>query len=76
MEAGGGCFVSAPGEPKNSLEGVPPSLFVRRPQIHRSRFQDFPLRTPFLRKRPVKARFQAFSGCQFHGVSSSMRFIL
>jgi len=26
--------------------------------------------------RPVKARFQAFSGCQFHGMSSSMRFIL
>jgi len=27
-------------------------------------------------KRPVKARFQAFSGCQFHGMSSSMRLIL
>jgi len=28
------------------------------------------------RMRPVKARFQAFSGCQFHGMSSSMRLIL
>ena len=26
--------------------------------------------------RPVKARFQAFSGCQCHGMSSSMRLIL
>jgi len=26
--------------------------------------------------RPVKARFQAFSGCQFHGMSSSRRLIL
>jgi NAD(P)-dependent dehydrogenase (short-subunit alcohol dehydrogenase family) len=26
--------------------------------------------------RPVKARFQAFSVSQFHGMSSSMRFIL
>ncbi|SEN87205.1 hypothetical protein SAMN04488003_1499 [Loktanella fryxellensis] len=25
---------------------------------------------------PVAARFQAFSGCQFHGMSSSMRLIL
>lgn len=36
----------------------------------------------FLRKhppksiRPVEARFQAFSGCQFQGMSSSMRLIL
>ena len=29
-----------------------------------------------LRIRPVSARFQAFSGCQFHGMSSSMRLIL
>jgi hypothetical protein len=28
------------------------------------------------RIRPVKARFQAFSVSQFHGMSSSMRFIL
>ena len=28
------------------------------------------------RMRPVKARFQAFTGCQFHGMSSSMRLIL
>lgn len=27
-------------------------------------------------KRPVEARFQAFSGCQFQGMSSSMRLIL
>jgi hypothetical protein len=26
--------------------------------------------------RPVEARFQAFSGCQFQGMSSSMRLIL
>jgi hypothetical protein len=26
--------------------------------------------------RPVSARFQAFSGCQFQGMSSSMRLIL
>lgn len=30
----------------------------------------------FSGKRPVEARFQAFSGCQFHGMSSSMRLIL
>ena len=29
-----------------------------------------------IRIRPVKARFQAFSGCQCHGMSSSMRLIL
>jgi hypothetical protein len=29
-----------------------------------------------LRIRPVEARFQAFSGCQFQGMSSSMRLIL
>jgi hypothetical protein len=28
------------------------------------------------RMRPVKARFQAFSVSQFHGMSSSRRFIL
>ena len=28
------------------------------------------------RIRPVSARFQAFSGCQFQGMSSSMRLIL
>jgi hypothetical protein len=28
------------------------------------------------RIRPVEARFQAFSGCQFQGISSSMRLIL
>jgi hypothetical protein len=28
------------------------------------------------RIRPVKARFQAFSVSQFHGMSSSMRLIL
>ena len=28
------------------------------------------------RNRPVLARFQAFSGCQFHGMRSSMRLIL
>ncbi len=27
-------------------------------------------------KRPVSPRFQAFSGCQFQGMSSSMRLIL
>ena len=26
--------------------------------------------------RPVEARLQAFSGCQFQGMSSSMRLIL
>lgn len=26
--------------------------------------------------RPVSARFQAFSACQFHGMRSSMRLIL
>jgi hypothetical protein len=30
----------------------------------------------FRRIRPVSARFQAFSGCHFHGMSSSMRLIL
>jgi hypothetical protein len=29
-----------------------------------------------IRIRPVSARFQAFSGCQFQGMSSSMRLIL
>ena len=29
-----------------------------------------------LRIRPVSARFQAFSACQFQGMSSSMRLIL
>ena len=28
------------------------------------------------RIRPVEARFQAISACQFHGMSSSMRLIL
>jgi hypothetical protein len=28
------------------------------------------------RIRPVEARLQAFSGCQFQGMSSSMRLIL
>jgi hypothetical protein len=30
----------------------------------------------FIRIRPVDARSQAFSGGQFHGMSSSMRLIL
>jgi len=34
------------------------------------------IRHQFKRIRPVKARFQAFSGCQCHGMSSSMRLIL
>lgn len=34
------------------------------------------LQMPKRRIRPVSARFQAFSGCQFHGMSSSMRLIL
>jgi hypothetical protein len=29
-----------------------------------------------LRIRPVMARFQSFLGCQFQGMSSSMRLIL
>jgi hypothetical protein len=33
-------------------------------------------RRDMIRIRPVSARFQAFSGCQFQGMSSSMRLIL
>ena len=34
------------------------------------------LQGPMRGIRPVSARFQAFSACQFHGMSSSRRLIL